>query len=341
MTEPPTRQTRRNLLTRLGQVGLLAAGLEFSVACDRLPGQAPHVPRIGWVANLGSPGDPDIRAWTQALIAGLGDYGYVIGQNLQMDSRFPSDASQNTEMISDLLRSGVDVLVTGGTAAAVTAKQATSTVRIVGILFTDPVGQGLVQSLARPGGNVTGISLDGTEYVGKWLELLRLIVPTLRRVGFLYYPDNPGHVAILGLFSNLAIASGVDVVPAEVRADAADLDVAFDKVVASGAEAFIQSAGGADGTARLAPLALSHHLVSLGVNSFSAAEGNLVSYTPDYTAMYRRGGYFVDRILKGAKPADLPVELPTTFDLIVNQATATALGVTIPDEVAQQVTSWI
>jgi putative ABC transport system substrate-binding protein len=323
------------------QVGLLAAGLEVNTACQRLPWQAARVPRIGWVANLGPPGDPDISAWTQALIAGLGDYAYVLGQNLQMESRFPSEASQNAEMISDLLRSGVDVLVTGGTAATVTAKQATATLPIVGVSVTDPVGQGLAQSLARPGGNVTGISLDGTEYVGKWLELLLKIKPTLRRVGWLYNPDNPGHVAIVRQASTLAAASGLEILPAENRG-MADLDSAFEKVATGGAEAVVGGGYGyAEGTAHLAALALSHHLVSLGVNSSQVAEGLLLSYAPDYIAMYRRGAYYVDRVLKGAKPADLPMELPTRFDLIVNHTTAAALGVTIPDEVAQQVTSWV
>jgi putative ABC transport system substrate-binding protein len=104
------------------------------------------MPRVGFVANLSPPGDLDVSANTQALIAGLGDFGYVVGQNFQMDSRFPSDAPQNAEMVSDLLRSGVDMLVAGGTAATVTAKRATSTVPIVGISVTDPIGQGLVQS---------------------------------------------------------------------------------------------------------------------------------------------------------------------------------------------------
>jgi len=334
------RQTRRALLTRLSQVGLITAGLELIAACDRLPGQAPHVPRIGFVANLGPPGDPDIRAWTQALIAGLGDHGYLVGQNLQMDTRFPSDASQNAEMLGEMLGSGIDMLVTGGTAATVTAKQATSTVPIVGF-FTDPVGQGLVQSLARPAGNVTGISLDGTEYVGKWLELLQKIKPTLRRVGWLYNPDNPGHIANLERATTLAATSGLEIVPGENRA-MADLDTAFEKVVTSGAEALIAAGyNSAEGTTHLAARALSHKLISLGVNSSQAAEGLLLSYTPDYIAIYRRLAYYTDRILKGAKPADLPVELPTTFGLVVNHSTASALGITIPDEVALQVTSWI
>ncbi len=338
---PVHMQTRRVLLTRLAQVGLLAAGLEIAEGCDRLPGQAARMPRIGLVANLAPPGDPDISADTQSMIAGLADYGYIPGQNLDMDSRFPSDATQNSEMIGDLLRLGVDVLVTGGTAATVTAKQATSIVPIVAMSISDPVALGLVQSLARPGSNVTGISLDGVEYTGKWLELLLQIEPTLRRIGYLYNPDNPGHVAVLGQLNTLAATSGLQVLPATPHT-LAELDAAVETLVANGAEALIQSASvGADGNARVAALALSHHLVSLGVNSFSVAEGILLSYTPDYVAMWRRGAYFIERILKGAKPADLPVELPTTFDLVVNQATATALGVTIPDEVAQQVTSWI
>jgi putative ABC transport system substrate-binding protein len=168
-------------------------------------------------------------------------------------------------------------------------------------IFTDPVGQGLVQTLARPGGNVTAISLaPGTESVGKWLELLRLIVPTLRRVGDLYNPDNPGHVANLGELRTLAPASGLEVLPAATRS-MADLDVGFESVVAGGAEALIVGGyGQAEGTTRISALALSHHLVTLGVNSSQAAEGLLSSYSVDYTAMYRRGGCCVDRILKGA-----------------------------------------
>ena len=111
------RQARRTLLSRLTQIGLLAAGLELAAACDRLPSQAPRVPRIGWVANQAPARDPGSSEITQALVTGLGDYGYIPGQNLQLDSRFPSEDSQNADMISDLLRSGVDMLVTGGTAA--------------------------------------------------------------------------------------------------------------------------------------------------------------------------------------------------------------------------------
>jgi putative ABC transport system substrate-binding protein len=334
------RQTRRVLLARLTQVGLLAVGSGLATACDLLPGQARRVPRVGYVANLGRPGDPEISGWTQALIAGLGDYGYIPGQNLQLESRFPAVDSQNAEMISDLLRSGVDVLVTGGTAATTTANQTTSTVPIVGISVSHPVESGLVQSLARPGGNVTAISNAGFD-TSKWVELLLKIKPTVRRVGMLYNPENSGHVTLWGLFSTSAAASGVTAVPAEMRA-IADVDAAFQTLVSSGTDAIIDSGGlGGEAEARIAALALSHHLVSLGgIDSYPVA-GGLMSFSLDYTHMFRRGAYYVDRILKGAKPADLPVELPTTFDLVINQATAKALGVTIPDEVAQQVTTWI
>jgi putative ABC transport system substrate-binding protein len=335
------RQTRRNLLTRLAQAGLLAAGLELTAACDQLPGQAARVPRLGYVASLAPPDDPFIKEGIQVLIAELGAYGYVVGQNLQMDSRFPLDASQNPEMISDLLRLRVDVLVTGGTAATQAAKQATSTVPIVGIGVGDPVASGLVQSLARPGGNVTAISRGSADITPKWLELLLKIEPTLRRVGYLYNPDNASHALALAQFSTLAVASGVETVPAEERSTP-DLDTAVEKAIGSGAEALFWLGGqGTEGDTRVAAKALSHHLVSLGAIDTYPVAGGLISYSLDTNALVRRGAYYVDRILKGTKPADLPVEQPTTYDLIVNQGTAKALGVTIPDEVAQQVTSWI
>ena len=341
----PPRQTRRILLTRLGQAGLLAAGLELAAACDRLPGQAARIPRVGYVDNQGPAGDPVHTQNQQEVVTGLGDYGYIPGQNVQMESRFPTDASQDPQMVSELLQWGVDVLLTGGTVATQAAKQATSTVPIVGISPGDPVGSGLVQSLARPGGNVTAISLDTNEVQDKLLDLLRLIVPTLSHVGSFYNPENASHVTGMQHLSASAAALGLKVVPAPVPSTntVAELDAAFETAVANGAEAIIFNLSGlsTEGTTRVAALALSHHLVSVGLGSAFAAAGGLLSYSPDEAALYRRAGYYVDRILKGAKPADLPVEVPTTFELVVNQATARALGVTIPDEVAQQVTSWI
>jgi len=337
----PRRPTRRALLTRLTHAALLAAGLGLTIACDRLPGQARRVPRVGYVANQALPGNQRQDAQNQAVIDGLADYGYIPGPNFQMESRFPTDDSQNAEMISGLLRSRVDVLVTGGTAATVTAKQATATVPIVGVYVGDPVGTGLVQSLARPGGNVTAIGNGNTEIMGKALELLLKLEPTLRRVAYLYNPANASHVTVMGQLSTLAAASGLEAVPAPTLA-MADLDVAFDKAVANGAEAFMWSGFlQAQGDVRVAALASSRHLISMGLDRSYPVAGGLISYGPVALAIFRRAGYYVDRILKGAKPADLPVELPTTYELIVNQTTASALGITIPDEVAQQVTSWI
>jgi putative tryptophan/tyrosine transport system substrate-binding protein len=339
----PRRQTRRDVLTRLTQVGLLAAGVGLSAACDRLPWQAARVPRIGYVANQTPAGDADNNAAFQALVAGLGDYGYVQGQSIEIESRWPTTVPEMPEMVSELLRWGVDVLVTGGTAATQAAKLATSTVPIVGIYVVgDPVGPGLVQSLARPGGNVTAITQGSSEITGKWLELLRLIEPTLRHVGFVYNPQNAGHVTTWEQLSTLAAASGLEAVPADVLTyTIADLDVAFEAAVAKGAEAFVVLTLGVEGNTRLGALALSRHLVSLGSDSTYPAAGGLMSYGAAKLAIYRRGAYCVDRILKGAKPADLPVEFPTSFDLVVNHTTVIALGVTIPDEVAIQVTSWI
>jgi len=187
---------------------------------------------------------------------------------------------------------------------------------------------------------VTTISNDSSEVGGKSLEFLRLIVPTLSRVGFLYNPRNASWVTLWQHFSALAAASGLEAVPA-LAPTFADIDAAFETLVASGVEAFYAGANqGVEASTRMATLASSHQLASIGDQNYAAA-GGLMGYGPDQIAMYRRAGYYVDRILKGAHPADLPVEFPTTFVLIVNQATAKALGVTIPDEVAQQVTSWI
>jgi len=335
------RKTRRALLAQLGHVGVLAAGLELAAACDRLPGQARHVPRIGWVPIQSPTGDPAVAGLTQALVSGLGDYGYIPGQNIQFESRFPTDASQNSGMVSDLLASGVDILVTGGTAATLAAKQATSTVPVVGIYVGDPVQTGLVQSIAKPGGNVTAIANGLQETAGKLVELLRLIVPTLRRPGYIYNPANVGHIALFQQFSALAAASGLEAVPAQALT-MTDLDGAFQLLVSGGVDAlYYPSYQGTEGDRHVAALALAHHLVNMGADFQYPQAGGLLSYGTNAPAVYRRGGYFVDRILKGAKPADLPVEFPTTFDLVVNQATVTALGITIPDEVAQQVTSWI
>jgi putative ABC transport system substrate-binding protein len=293
------------------------------------------VARIGYVANETSPG-----ANTQALVAGLGDYGYILGQSLQMESRFPTESSQAVGMIGDLLQLGVDVLVAGGTAAATAAKQATSTIPIVGI-SVDPIASGLVQSLARPGGNVTGIATGVVDFVGKWLELLLKIEPTLKRVAFLYNSENPGHIAVRERLSTLAPAAGLELVPVE-DPTTANVDDACEKAAASGAEALFWSGqSDANTDARVAALTASHHMVSLGVNPSYPANGGLMSFSADPVAIFRRGAYYIDRILKGAKPADLPVELPTTFELIVNHTATAALGITIPDEVAQQVTSWI
>ena len=338
-----SRETRRAVFTRLTQVGLLTAGLELVAACDRLPGQAARIPRIGYVDNQAPAGDPISRHRQQVLVAGLGDYGYTPGQNLQMESRFPTDAGQDPQMVSDLLLWGVDVLVTGGTAATQAAKLATSTIPIVGISVGDPVGSGMVQSLARPGGNVTTISQDTTETDNKLLELLRLIVPSLSRVGYFYNPENASWVTAWQHFSALAAASGLEAVPAPVPSanTAADLVAAFETMVANAAEALVYGLNSTEGDARVAALALSHHMASVSNLSTYPAAGGLLSYGPDFIAMYRRAGYYVDRILKGAKPADLPVEFPTTYDVVVNQAVANALGITIPDEVVQQVTSWI
>jgi putative ABC transport system substrate-binding protein len=316
--------------------------MPFIAACERLPGRAPRVPRVGYSTSGAPAGDRVSQTTFQAFVAGLGGYGYIPEQNLQIESRFPTDQSQVPQMIGDLLQSGIDVLVTAGSLATQAAKQATSTVPIVGINVGDPLGTGLVQSLARPGGNVTVISQNSSGIVGKYVELLRQIEPALRRFAVLYTTGQPSQVTFWQQLSALANESGLEAVPAQVHT-IADIDGAFETAAATGAEAFVvvSASQGAEGYAHIAALALSHRLVSEGLESRYAAAGGLLTYGADYVADGGRAGYLVDRILKGAKPADLPVEFPTTFELVVNRKTATALGIAIPEEVALQVTSWI
>jgi putative ABC transport system substrate-binding protein len=299
------------------------------------------VPRIAYVSASAPAGDAQEQKVFQALLAGLQDYGYTPGQNLQLESRFPTDPIQAPQVVGDLLQSSWDVLLIGGPIATQAAKLATSIVPIVGIAIGDPVGTGLVQSLARPGGNLTVISVDSLETGDKLLELLRQIEPTVRRFGHLYSPENPAHVSLWLRLSALAPTLGLAALPAPVHTSG-DIDDDFETAIANGAEALVVSPlFGSEGYTRIAALALSHGLVSLGVDSRYAAAGGLLSYGANFLAPFRRAGYYVDRILKGASPADLPVEVATTFDLVVNRTTATALGITIPPDVALQVTEWV
>jgi putative ABC transport system substrate-binding protein len=322
------------------------AGLVVTGGCGVLLGPPAHVPRIGFIAAA-VPARDTSDPYFQALLEGLRDYGYVDGQNIQLEHRFPADSSQDSELVTELLRLGMDVLLMSGTVLTQAAQSATSTVPILGIDAGDPLGAGLVSSLSHPGGNVTVISQDAPDTAAKRLELLQQIVPAPARIADLYSTWNPTQLTDLQNLRDAARVLGVELIPAAVSStnssDLTPLDHALDAAIADGAQAFVLEPplGQHEGYKRIAARLKDLHLASIASQSDLPQVGGLAAYGANVPALYRRAGYFVDRVLKGTSPADLPVEFPTVWDVVINRSTAEAIGVTIPPEVALQVTEWV
>ena len=308
-------------------LGLLAESL---VAEAQEPGK---VPRIGiLLPRTPSDGAPSL----QALLQGLRELGWVEGQNMMIEYRWAEGRSDRLPgLAAELVRLKVDVIHAGTTGAAMAAKNATSTIPIVMATGGDPVTLGLVASLARPGGNVTGLSYSvSLETVGKQLELLKEVVPKARRMAVLSNPTNPSHVLALRQAGSVARSLGLQLQPLEARGPD-EFDRAFATMARERAGALFVMPDPVFGfeRARLQALAVKSRLPAMyGLREFTEA-GGLMSYAPDVRDNFRRSATYVDRILKGAKPADLPVEQPTKFELVINLKTAKALGLTIPPAV--------
>jgi ABC-type uncharacterized transport system substrate-binding protein len=303
--------------------GLLAAPL----AAEAQP--LGKVPRVGYVfARVSS---ADQRLWDEAR-QGLRELGYVDGRNITLEIRWAEGRNERLpELVAELVRLKVDVLVVATTPGALAAKNATRTIPIVLVAVGDPVGSGLVASLARPGGNVTGLSLLNQELSGKRLELLKEGLPRISRVAILTNPGNPIHATFWKETDTAAQTLGLQLQPISVRAPE-DLDEAFRMAARGRADALLvfDDPLALGYRARLVALAAKHRLPTIyGFREFPDA-GGLLSYGPKLPDQYRRSAAYVDRILRGAKPADLPVEQPTKFELVINLKTAKALGLTIP-----------
>ena len=273
-----------------------------------------------------------------ALLQGLRDLGYVEGQNLVVEGRFYGDRLDRLPALADeLVRSRVDVIVAGAPPAPEAAKRATSTIPIVMALHTDPVTSGLVETLARPGGNATGLSTMTPELWCKRLQLLKDVIPRLSRVAALADATSPMLRLDLRQLESAAQAMQIQLQVVEVRAPR-DLDAAFTAATRARAGALIVLTGpmsfGARG--RITELAARNRLPAVYGIKEAAKVGGLMTYGVDFVHLYRRAATYVDKILKGAKPGDLPVEQPTKFDLVVNLKTAKALGLTIPQGVLAQ-----
>jgi putative ABC transport system substrate-binding protein len=317
----------------LGVVGgsLLAAPLTAEAQ------QAAKVARIGYLAaNLAA--SPHLR---EAFLQGLRDLGYVEGRNVVIEYR---DAEGKYErfpaLATELVALKVDVIVVTSTPSAVVVKQATRTIPIVFTWAADPVGSGLVTSLARPGGNVTGLSILTPDLVGKRLELLTQAVPGVSRVAALWHPGDyveRMEKDMLTEADRAARALGLRLQVVEARGPE-DFDRAFSDMTRARADAvtvqstnifFIERR-------RLVDLAAKHRLPAVYQTRESVDAGGLMSYGPNVADLHRRAATYVDKILKGAKPADLPVEQPTKFELVINLKTAKALGLTIPDSLLRR-----
>jgi putative ABC transport system substrate-binding protein len=278
--------------------------------------------------SAGSVTDPVNDVLTEALR----ESGWVEGENVVFERRYAENRLERLpELAADLVRLNVDVILAGGTLAPLAAKRATSTIPIVMVNAGDPLGTGLVASLARPGGNVTGMSLMAPELGGKRLELLKELLPRLARVAVLWNAANPYSALVFKQVQAAGGTLGIEVQSLELR-DPDDFDGAFETVQRQHPDALItvEDPLTFNHRKRIADFAAGQQLPSLSGLSEFAAAGGLISYGANQVDLFRRVAGYVDKILKGAKPADLPVQQPSKFELVINLKTAKAVGITIP-----------
>jgi len=298
---------------------------------------ASRVYRIG-VLGTTPPVTPETATVFDAFLGRLRELGYVEGRNLVIERRFSEGRDERYRALAtELVNLKVDLIVAPGTAAALAAKEATSTIPIVTVVVADPVGSRLIASLARPGGNVTGMSSSALDITAKGLELLKEIAPRLSRVAVLWNPTSTVHVDMLKELEAAARTLRVRLQPIDVRTPK-DIESAFATMTKERAEALIplDAPFTFAQRRRIADLAVQHRLPTVFPNRQFSEVGALMSYGPNFADLFRRGATYVDKILKGAKPADLPVEQPTTFELVINLKTAKALGLTIPPSLLQR-----
>jgi len=301
-----------------GSIGLLAAPLAAGA-------QANKVYRIGFL-RAGQPPETYIEGFQQ----GLREREYVNGQNVVVELRATDGTfDQLPRLVEELVRSKVDVILASAAPAALAAKRVTTSVPIVFVGVVDPVELGLVASLVRPSGNITGLATNAADVAGKRLELLRAITPRLRRVAVVWHPANPTNPIQLKGAQAAAHALGVQLVPVPVQGPN-DFDSAVTTVRGTDGVLMLESPFFTTHRARFAELAARSRLPAIYGQKEYVAVGGLMSYGTDFQDLYRRAASYVDKILKGAKPGDIPIEQPAKFEFVINMKAAQALGLTIP-----------
>jgi putative ABC transport system substrate-binding protein len=310
------------LYVRLAMIALLTLGLLLAPLCAGAQ-QPSNIPRVGLMEYAPS--------W-EPFLEGLRQLGYVEGRNIGLERRSAVETpDQLPSVAAELVRLKVDVLVTLGTPATRAAKQATRTIPIVMIAVADPRQTGLVTSFARPGGNITGLTIVGPELAAKRLQLLKEVVPGLSRVAFLWNPANQGTAINFESAKTGARSLGVTLQSVAVRSPA-ELESAFAAMMRERPDGFMMTADPMHllQTDRIVDFIARNRLPAIYQVRESVVAGGLMSYGASRADLFRRAATYVDKILKGVKPADLPVEEPTQFELVINLKTAKAIGVTFP-----------
>ena len=311
---------------------VLVLVLLLAVAIKTEAQQLPKIPRIGILEPATS---ASISARIEAFRQGLRELGYVEGKNITIEYRYADGKSERIpELAAELVNLKVDLIMTSQTPSVLAIKQVSSTIPIVFFFLSFPVENGIVNSFARPGGNATGLTVLSEELNGKRLELLKEASPTIVRVGVFSNPANPTQPLEWKAIQAAAVALGLKLQSLNVRSGA-DLDVAFEAALKQRAQALINLPEVVFNMnrKRITEFATKNKLAAMCSDPQAVAGGCLMSYGPNQPDLYRRGATYVDKILKGVKPADLPVEQPTKFEFVINLKTAKQIGLTIPQKV--------
>jgi putative ABC transport system substrate-binding protein len=318
---------RRHFISVLG-----GAALAWPLAAQAQ--QAERMRRIGILSALAAD-DPYSQADLAAFLQGLQQLGWSEGRNLQIDVRWTAGNPANArKFAAELVALAPDVILSVGSSSVAPLLEATRTVPIVFVIVPDPVGAGIVDSLSRPGGNATGFMMFEYSLCGKWLELLKEIAPGVTRAAVLRDAAIAAGIGQFAVIQSVAPAVGMEVSPVGVR-DATEIERAVTAFAQSANGGLILTAGPYAGVHRdlIITLAARYKLPAVYDSRSDVAAGGLISYGPNFAEQYRRGAGYADRILKGEKPTDLPVQAPTKYELVVNLKTAKALGLTIPQAV--------
>jgi putative tryptophan/tyrosine transport system substrate-binding protein len=313
---------RREFITLLGGI---------AAACP-LPGRAQQPARLPTIGFLGAYTPQADSQWVASFVQRLRERGWIEGRTIAIEYRWAEGrADRAAEIAAEFVRLKFDLIVTYGTPTSLAAKQATSIIPIVFATAGDPIGTGLIASLARPGGNVTGSSVQQTDLASKRLELLRELVPPLRRVAVLADVGSPNAVLALGEVQTAATTLGLEIIPFEIRR-AEDIAPGFDAIKdRAGALYVVSNPLVSTNRARIHTMAIASRLPALYDFREFVDAGGLISYGPSMPELFRRAADLVDKILRGTKPGDIPIEQPTKFDLVINLSTAKALGLKVPE----------